>query len=75
MNKKTFGIILIALVFLFPFRYAVLTPTSSNVVNLVCFLATVLGFIVFMLLTITDGKADHAEAVEKNENQDYKQAA
>ncbi len=75
MNKRIFAYILIGLVFMFPFRYAMLEPTSSNVVNLVCFLATVLGFIVFLLLTITDGKAKQTEQVSKNEQQNYKQAA
>ena len=56
MNKKLFAYVLILLVFIFPFRYAVLTPTPNNMVNMVCFLATIIGFIVFMLMTFSEGK-------------------
>ncbi len=55
-NRKIFAYGLILFVFLVPFRFALLTPTNNNVINLVSFLATILGFIIFMLMTITEGK-------------------
>ena len=55
--KKIFPYLLLAVIYFFPFRYAVLSPTSSNVTNLLCMVATILGFLVFMGLTITDGEA------------------
>ena len=55
-TRKIYGLILIALVFAFPFRYSVLSPASSNTVNLMCMLAPILGTLGFMGLTITDGK-------------------
>jgi hypothetical protein len=58
-TRKIYGIILIVLIFVFPFRYSVLSPTPSNTVNLLCMLATILGTLVFMGMTISDGKEKH----------------
>lgn len=48
MKTKIFGYALIILIYVFPFRYAVLQPTPSNTVNLLCMLATVFGTLIFM---------------------------
>lgn len=55
--KKLFPYVLIAVIYFFPFRYAVLAPTSSNLVNLLSMVATILGTLVFVGLTTTDGEA------------------
>lgn len=54
MKTKIFSFIFITLIYLFPFRYAVLEPTSSNTANLLCMIATVFGTLIFMGLTMTD---------------------
>jgi len=53
--KKYFPYVLVALIYFVPFRYAVLEPTSSNLVNLLSMVASILGLLVFMGLTMTDG--------------------
>lgn len=55
MKTKLFPYLLLAVIYFFPFRYAVLEPTSSNVTNLLCMIATIFGTLIFMGLTITDG--------------------
>lgn len=58
-TKKIYGILLIAFIYAFPFRYAVLSPTTSNPFNLICMIVTILGTLAFMGLTITDGHEEH----------------
>lgn len=55
-TRKIYGIILILLVFAFPFKYAYITPTNSNTINLLCFLAVVIGTLIFMGMTFSDNK-------------------
>lgn len=64
MKTKIFPVIFIVLIYLFPFRYAVLDPTSSNTINLLCGVTTIIGTLIFMLIAMDDG-AKH----EKNANQ------
>ena len=56
MKKQIFGYAFIAVIYAFPFRYAVLDPTSSNTVNLLCMVATVFGILIFMGIMMDDGK-------------------
>lgn len=66
MKTKIFGYALIILIYVFPFRYAVLQPTPSNTVNLLCMLATVFGTLIFMGIMMTDGK-QHSATVSKKQ--------
>lgn len=54
MKTKIFAYLLIAVVFVFPFRYAYLTLTGPNVFSLLSMVATVIGVLIFMLLTMSD---------------------
>jgi hypothetical protein len=74
MKKNVFGFVFIALIYLFPFRYALLEPTSSNVINLLSAVATIIGTLVFMGVMMDDGKPHAAEKVAA-ETHDRKQAA
>ena len=65
MKRKTIGIIIITLVFLFPFRWAFLeypAPVkmgntmvdSGRVQYMLYFLLTIFGFLTFFFLSVTD---------------------
>ena len=65
MSKKTIGLIIISLVFIFPFRWVYLEypePMNSHgtlidagrIENVFYFLLCVFGFLAFMLLTTSD---------------------
>ena len=56
MKTKIFPYVFIAVIYLFPFRYAFIEQQSTNTVNLLCFLATAFGTLIFYALTFTDGK-------------------
>jgi len=73
MKKKTIAILIIILVYLFPFRWAFLEyPKPVNVNGTMIdggraeyvfyFILTIIGFLVFFFMTITDGK----EKAKKN---------
>ena len=62
MKRKIFAFVFIAVIYLFPFRYAVLEPTSSNTVNLLCMLATVFGTLIFMGLAMSDATTEKSES-------------
>jgi hypothetical protein len=66
MKTKIFGYTLIALIYAFPFRYAVLEPTSSNTVNLLCLVATIFGILIFMGLMMKDG-GKHLDALSSKQ--------
>jgi hypothetical protein len=66
MKTKIFPYIFIALIYAFPFRYAILDPTSSNTVNLLCMVATVFGTLIFMGLTFTNGSEDDKKQITKD---------
>jgi hypothetical protein len=65
MKTKIFPFILLAFTYLVPFRYAVLDPTKSNTINLLCMVATVFGTLLFMGLTMTDGERKVSAQVKK----------
>jgi uncharacterized membrane protein len=67
MKTKIFPILFILFIFLVPFRYAVLEPTSSNTINLLCMLATVFGTLIFFLVSMGDGRRDEVK-VKSNSN-------
>ena len=78
MKTKIFAYLFIAVIYLFPFRYAILDPTPSFTVNLLCMIAVVFGTLIFMGLMITDGeKHVKTQAVGKDAtiHNDRKQAA
>jgi hypothetical protein len=75
MKTKLISFVFILLIYLFPFRYAVLEPTSSNTVNLLCMIATVFGTLIFMGLTMTDGGAENKEKKEESSMSSSKLAA
>lgn len=77
MKTKTFAYILIILVYTFPFRYAVISPTGSNAINLLCMIATVIGTLVFIFITSSDGNRPLEQPSTKinNQNKSYKEAA
>ena len=77
MNTKITAYVLLALIIAFPFRYAFITQSSNNVITMVSFVATALGLLVFMLMTMTDGKQEKKTEVVKQDtnNREYKQAA
>jgi uncharacterized membrane protein len=54
MKTKIFGYVFIALIYAFPFRYAILDPTPSNTINLLCMIATIVGTLFFMGLMMSD---------------------
>ena len=69
MSKKVIGILIIALVFIFPFRWVFLEYPKPILVNqtmvdsgrveyVLFFLAVVAGFLAFMFLSTGDAKAD-----------------
>ena len=58
MYKKIIADLLLIFVFLVPFRFAILTPSSNNVVSLVCFLATVTGLLIYWVLSFREGHGD-----------------
>ena len=62
MKTKIFGYVLITLIYIFPFRYAVLEPTPSNTVNLLCMVATVFGTLIFMGLTMSESESHAGSA-------------
>ena len=53
MKKKIIATIVILLVFLFPFRFAFLTPEMTGVMSIVNFLLVIVGIIAFLFLTLT----------------------
>lgn len=67
MKTKFFAYLLLAVVFLFPFRYAYLTLTGPNVFSLLNMLATVIGVLIFILLT-TSNKVETIKGNEKDKN-------
>ena len=54
MKTKIFAYVLLAVIYLFPFRYAYLTLSGPDVTSLLSMVATVLGTLIFMLLTFSD---------------------
>ncbi len=58
MKSKVLPIVFILLIFIFPFRYAMLDQTTSNPVNLLCAVATIIGTLIFMLISITDSSKE-----------------
>jgi hypothetical protein len=58
MNKRLIAYALLLFIFLVPFRYAVLMQATNNMVSLFCFLATVIGLLIFWALTFTEGHDD-----------------
>jgi hypothetical protein len=69
MSKKALGIIIIALVFIFPFRWVYLEYPPATMVNktmvdngrieyVLFFLAVVIGFLTFMFMSTGSSKAD-----------------
>jgi hypothetical protein len=66
MKKKILYIVFIMLIYAFPFRYAVLSPTSSNTFNLICMVVTILGTLIFMGLAMSDGENHNEKAGEHN---------
>ena len=50
MNKKISAYAILAITFLFPFRYAYLTPTDTGKLSLCYFLLVVLGTIIFTVV-------------------------
>ncbi len=77
MKKNIFGFVFIALIYIFPFRYAFLAPTSSNVLNLLSIVVTIIGTLIFMGVMMTDGKDVQEQAIEKavDETHTHKHAA
>ena len=67
MKTKIFAYLFIAMIYVFPFRYAIIDPTPSFAVNLLCMIAVVFGTLIFMGLMLTDGeKHVKTQAVEEN---------
>jgi hypothetical protein len=64
MKKKILYFLLIAFIYAFPFRYAVLSPTSSNTFNLICMIVTVIGTLIFMLLAMGDGEQTEKDSAK-----------
>jgi hypothetical protein len=58
MKKKILYLVFIVLIYAFPFRYAVLSPTSSNTFNLICMVVTILGTLIFMGLAMGDDQEE-----------------
>jgi hypothetical protein len=67
MSKKSLGIIIIVLVFIFPFRWVYLEYPQSGIVNktivdtgrleyVLFFLATVVGFLAFLFMSTDDAE-------------------
>jgi hypothetical protein len=56
MKKRILAVLFIVLIYAFPFRYAVLSPTTSNTFNLICMIVTVLGTLIFMGIAMDDGE-------------------
>lgn len=78
MKTKIFAYLFIAVIYLFPFRYAILDPSPSFAVNLLCMIAVVFGTLIFMGLMLTDGeKHVKAQAVAEDTTayKERKQAA
>ena len=59
MNKKSIAYLILGLTYLFPFRYAYLTPPDTGFKSLFYFLLVVIGTAIFTILFFNS---------EKNEN-------
>jgi len=77
MKTKLFAYALIIFVYLVPFRIAVITPTNSNTINLLCMIASVVGTLTFIALTISDGNRPLEQTISKAQTSEsnYKKAA
>jgi hypothetical protein len=64
MKKTILSLLFILFIYAFPFRYAVLSPTSSNTFNLICMIVTVLGTLIFMGVAMGDGEKHRENAEE-----------
>ncbi len=58
-TKNLYAYIFIILVFAFPFRYAMISQTGSNVLNVLCLAITIIGLMIFMASVMTDGKEEN----------------
>jgi hypothetical protein len=54
MKTKIISLIVLALIAIFPFRYAYLDDETPSAFNILCMVAIVFGTLIFMLVNLSD---------------------
>ena len=64
MKTKIISYIVLALIVVFPFKYAYLDGEVTSTFNILCMVAVIVGTLILMSMNISDGKGHESNGTE-----------